>query len=67
MGITTICLKLEQYILSKVTHFNALHVMPTEPESEELFDRKLLPLLQGTHPDLMPDMAPAGNRAGMGS
>lgn len=62
MGITTICLKLEQYILSKVTHFNALHVMPTEPESEELFDRKLLPLLQGTHPDLMPDMAPAGNR-----
>lgn len=61
MGITTICLKLEQYILSKVKHFNALHIMPTEPEADEMRDRKLMPLLQGTHPDLMPEMIPSGN------
>lgn len=61
MGITTVSLKLEQFVLSKVTHFNALHVMPTEDEADELKDRKLMPLLQGTHPDLMPTMIPVSN------
>lgn len=61
MGITTLCLKLEEFIMSKVTHFNALHIMPTEPESDELRDRKLMPMLQATHPDLMPVMISSGN------
>ena len=61
MGITTLCLKLEQYIMSKVTHFNTIHIMPTEPEADELRDRKLMPMLQATHPDLMPVMIASGN------
>lgn len=61
MGITTLCLKLEQYIMSKVTHFNTIHIMPTEPEADELRDRKLMPMLQATHPDLMPVMISSGN------
>ena len=62
MGITTLCLKLEQYIMSKVTHFNTIHIMPTEPEADELRDRKLMPMLQATHPDLMPVMISSGNQ-----
>lgn len=62
MGITTVCLKLEQFVLSKATNFNALHVMPTEGESDEMIDRKLLPLMQGTHPDIMADMSASGNK-----
>lgn len=61
MGITTLCIKLEQYIMSKVTHFNTIHIMPTEPEADELRDRKLMPMLQATHPDLMPVMISSGN------
>lgn len=62
MGITTVCLKLEQFILSKTTNFNALHIMPTEGEADEMIDRKMLPLMQGTHPDLMAVMTSSGNK-----
>lgn len=62
MGITTVCLKLEQFILSKTSNFNALHIMPTEGESNEMIDRKMLPLMQGTHPELMAKMSSSGNK-----
>lgn len=62
MGITTACLKLEQFILSKAVNFNGLHIMPTEDEANEMIDRKLLPLLQGTHPELMAEMNASGNK-----
>lgn len=61
MGITTIFLKLEQYFMTRTKNLNALHVMPTEEECDELKDRKLIPLLQGTHPDLMADMTSTAN------
>lgn len=61
MGITTVCIKLEQFILSKAVFINVLHIMPTDPEADELRDRKLIPMLQGTHPDIMPRMIPVGN------
>ena len=62
MGITTACLKLEQFILSKAVNFNGLHIMPTEDEADEMIDRKLIPLLQGTHPELMAEMNASGNK-----
>ena len=62
MGITTLMLKLEQFILSKTTNFNALHIMPTESEAGEMIDRKMMPLLYGTNPDLLADMSASGNR-----
>ena len=61
MGITTLMLKLEQFILSKTTNFNALHTMPTEAEASEMIDRKMMPLLYGTNPDLMADMSASGD------
>ena len=61
MGITTILLKLEQYFMTKTKNLNALHIMPTEEECDELKDRKLIPLLQGTHPDLMASMFSTAN------
>lgn len=61
MGITTLFLKLEQYFMTRTRNLNALHVMPTEEECDELKDRKLIPLLQGTHPDLMADMTSTAN------
>lgn len=61
MGITTLFLKLEQYFMTKTKNLNALHVMPTEEECDELKDRKLIPLLQGTHPDLMANMTSTAN------
>ena len=57
MGITTLFLKLEQFFMTKTKNLNALHVMPTEEECDELKDRKLIPLLQGTHPELMANMS----------
>ena len=45
MGITTLFLKLEQFFMTKTKNLNALHVMPTEEECDELKDRKLIPLL----------------------
>ena len=61
MGITTLFLKLEQFFMTKTKNLNALHVMPTEEECDELKDRKLIPLLQGTHPELMADMTSTAN------
>lgn len=61
MGITTVLLKLEQYFMTKTKNLNALHIMPTEEECDELKDRKLIPLLQGTHPDLMAKMISSAN------
>lgn len=61
MGITTILLKLEQYFMTRTKNLNALHVMPTEEECDELKDRKLIPLLQGTHPELLADMTSTAN------
>lgn len=61
MGITTILLKLEQYFMTRTKNLNALHVMPTEEECDELKDRKLIPLLQGTHPELLADMSSTAN------
>ena len=61
-GITTVFLKLEEFIMSKVENFNALHIMPTEPEAEEMIDRKFIPLIEGTHPDLMATMNASGNK-----
>ena len=64
MGITTLFLKLEQFFMTKTKNLNALHVMPTEEECDELKDRKLIPLLQGTHPDLLADMTSTANKSG---
>lgn len=61
MGITTILLKLEQYFMTRTKNLNALHVMPTEEECDELKDRKLIPLLQGTHPELLANMTSTAN------
>lgn len=61
LGITTVSLKLEEWILSKTHNLNALHIMPTEEEANEMMDRKMMPLLQGTHPDLLPEMNASGN------
>jgi hypothetical protein len=63
MGITTVTLKLEQFVASKSTNFNILHVMPTDSEANEMIDRKFLPLLRGTHPELLADIIPVANYA----
>lgn len=63
MGITTVTLKLEQFVASKSTNFNILHVMPTDSEANEMIDRKFLPLLRGTHPELLADIVPVANYA----
>lgn len=61
MGITTVTLKLEQFVGTKSTNFNILHVMPTDSEANEMVDRKFLPLLRGTHPELLADIVPIAN------
>ena len=63
MGITTVTLKLEQFVASKSTNFNILHVMPTDSEANEMIDRKFLPILRGTHPELLADIVPVANYA----
>jgi hypothetical protein len=62
MGITTVCLKLEQFILSKTKNMNALHVMPDEREASNMVDRKMIPLLQGTHSELLPNISYTGDK-----
>lgn len=61
MGITTATLKLEQFVGTRATNFNIMHIMPTESEADEMNDRKFMPLLWGTHPDLLPDISAVAN------
>lgn len=61
MGITTATLKLEQFVATRATNFNIMHIMPTESEADEMNDRKFMPLLWGTHPDLLPDISAVAN------
>lgn len=63
LGITTLFLKLEEYIMSVVENMNALHIMPTDDEANEMIDRKFVPIIEGTHPDLLPNVSVSGNRA----
>lgn len=61
VGITTATLKLEQFVATRATNFNIMHIMPTESEADEMNDRKFMPLLWGTHPDLLPDISAVAN------
>lgn len=54
MGISVIIAKVEQYICSRIRNINAQHIMPVEADADDLCDMKFVPLLQGTHPDLLP-------------
>lgn len=56
MGISVVIGKIEQYICTRIRNLNCQHLMPTEQDADDLCDKKFIPLLQGTHPTLMPVM-----------
>lgn len=55
MGISVLIAKIEQYLATRLSNFNAQHLMPTEPDADDLCDKKFIPQLQGTHPQLLPE------------
>lgn len=59
-GITTVCLKLEQWLQTVRDKINILHVMPTEDEARELCQLKAQPLFEATHPTLLAKIRPSG-------
>lgn len=54
MGATVLFLKLEQFIATRIKDFRIIHFMPTDKDVKDIKDFKFVPLLQGTHPDLLP-------------
>lgn len=52
MGITTVLMKIEQYCCTRLRNVNTQHIMPTEPDAEEISEKKFIPALQGVHPEL---------------
>lgn len=56
MGISVVIAKLEQYVGTRIPNLNMQHVMPTEDDADDLFEKKFVPMFQGTHPDLAPDV-----------
>lgn len=55
MGITVLIAKAEQYLCTRIKNFNTQHIMPTEGDSDDLNEKKFIPLLQGTNPELLPE------------
>jgi len=55
MGISVVTSKIEQYIGTRVKNIGMQHVMPTEDDADDLFEKKFIPIFQGVHPDLMPE------------
>lgn len=56
MGITVLFNKLEQYIGTRRKNLGMQHVMPTEDDADDIFEKKFVPILQGVHPDLAPEV-----------
>lgn len=56
MGISVLLAALEQYIVSRKQNINLTHLFPTEQLASQFFQEKWLPLMEATHPQLMPDM-----------
>lgn len=56
MGISTVLLKIEQFICSRKKDLNTQHIMPTEEDAEDLAEKKFVPALQATHPELLPEI-----------
>lgn len=54
MGISVVIAKVEQYLCTRIKNLNTQHIMPTEEYAEDLCDKKFVPQLQGTHPQLLP-------------
>lgn len=55
MGISVLLAALEQYAVSRKKNINALHIMPSEQLAREFYTTKWLPILEGTHPQFLPD------------
>lgn len=56
MGITVLLQKLEQFIGTRRKNIGMQHIMPTEDDADDLFEKKFIPMLQGVHPDLAPNV-----------
>lgn len=55
MGISVILAALEQYCVSRKKNINLVHIMPDEDSANMFYTTKWLPLLEATHPQLLPD------------
>lgn len=55
-GISVLLAALEQYIVSRKQNINITHLFPTEQLASQFFQEKWLPLMEATHPQLLPDM-----------
>lgn len=55
MGISVLLAALEQYIISRKQNINLTHLLPTEQLAQQFFQEKWLPLMESTHPQLLPD------------
>jgi hypothetical protein len=56
MGISVVIAKLEAFLCSRKKNLNTQHIMPTEDDADDLCDKKFVPLLQGSHPVLLPEV-----------
>lgn len=54
-GISTLLAALEQYIVARKQNINIAHLFPTEQLASQFFNEKWLPLMEATHPQLLPD------------
>lgn len=57
MGISVVIAKVQQYIGTRTRNINMQHIMPTEADAEDLAEKKFVPMLESTHPDLLPKMS----------
>lgn len=61
VGATVDVLRLEQFACAKKSNFNIIHIMPTDQDAVEIFEKKSLALMEGTYPDVMPLVTRRGN------
>lgn len=53
-GISVLLSVIEQYIVTKKSNVNLTHIFPSESLASTFYNEKWLPLMEGTHPDLLP-------------
>lgn len=53
-GVSVLFAALEKYISTKRRNLSTVHLLPTDDLASKFYEQKMLPLLEGTHPQLLP-------------
>jgi hypothetical protein len=56
-GISVFLAAFEKFVSSKKPRLSTVHLLPTDDLAVKFYDQKMLPILEGSHPDTLPEIS----------